>query len=153
MKKVFNHELIEIKIPANSTSTKFQIPDQQNLRNCLVTGVGAYYEEVCPISILSGLPLITQAQTKSVFLTLQDYTGYEFIKQLPMVAIETIQGAGATLLNDQDQKIIEPALVNYPKSYISLSAPITLVNDVVVVFAVYYIDQSHKRLTTFGNKN
>ena len=152
MKKVWKHELIEIVIPANSPSTKFQIPDQPNLRNVNLVGLESYTIENMPNSILSGHILPTEAQLKTIFLTLQDYKGNEYFKQAPIGILRTLQ-SGTNGNIDRDFKNFTGQLTNWPKSYIQLSAVLGNVADVSIVFSVYYFDKSEQSNTTFGKKS
>lgn len=151
MKKISKHEFVEVIIPANSTSTRINIPDQPNLRHTRLTGIQVYTEASMDESILSGETPPTAAQLKKMFLTLIDYGSFEFLKFAPMGIFQTIQNVADANI-DRDFKSFKGQEVNYPKSFISLSSALGNVNDVAVVFSVYYVEPLKSDGKTFGNR-
>lgn len=143
MKRVFKHEMIEIIVPANSTSTKFQIPDQPNLRDTNILGVEAYTDDVTPKSPLSGEAVVTETELKSIFLTFQDNAGNEFNKQAPLLQYKTIQSSANGFI-DRDFKNFAGQVVNYPKSYITMPVALGNVVNKSVLLSIFYIDKTYK---------
>lgn len=162
-------EVIEILIPAGTTKTKIQLPDQQNLRNTHIMDIEAFYSEILPKSILSLNDLIPLTLMKSVFLTLQSYNGKNFQWQRPLIdfkykanvitngpvdnglLIADIQNYNLTRFNGQR--------VNYPKSYIEIADP-TLINANVtqsVFLNIYYREEDkvakEDKKATFKNRS
>ena len=52
-KKIVRHELVSILIPANSTLTRFNIPDLPNLRNVHTFGIQVYSDQQVTNDIIS----------------------------------------------------------------------------------------------------
>jgi hypothetical protein len=154
-------ETIQIIIPAGTTLTKFQLPDQQNLRNTFIMDIEAYYAEILPKSILTGDAIIPLALMKSIFFTLQSYNGKNFVWQRPLIDYKykntfsidpsDFQNFNLTRFNGQR--------INYPKSYIEIADP-TLVSPTVrqVVFLNIYYRETDKTAekdkgATFRNRS
>jgi hypothetical protein len=140
-KKIIRHELVSITIPANSTATRFNIPDLPNLRNVHLWGVQVYTKDQVFADINSGNALLSHtAVLHNSFLTLVNYGGKEFLKQAPSIIFNTIQANlnTSTNWNELDIKSFAGQKVNYPKSYIEFNtAPATGVNQVYLM-SVYY---------------
>jgi len=154
MKKVYRHELIEISIPANSTATQFKIPDQPNLRNMKLVGISAYAQENTPASPISQQAVITEAEMKKVYLTLQDNSGDQFVNLSPLSNYRTIESTAATPNIERDFKSFTGQMVNYPKSFITMSSALGNIADEVVLLSIWYLDPAKGNSTaTFGNKN
>lgn len=168
MKRIVKHELIEVLIPAGSQATRFMIPDQQNLRNTQIWGIQFYFDKIIPLSIISQKPVIDKIVFQRSFLTLQAYSGREFLKQSPIPLFQTIENNLVTSIDfiqvppviiecteqEKDFKNFVGQKINYPKSYIDtvgiLSDPRL---DKVFLFSVYYTDLNEKfEQTSFDNK-
>jgi hypothetical protein len=151
MQKIYKTELVEIIIPANTTATKFQIPDQPNLREVLLMGVETFSYEITPKSVLSGTKLLSTAQLQQVYLTFQDYNGVEFNKQSPAITYKTIGNTAGEFV-ERDFKKFTGQKTNYPKSYIQF--PVTLGNteDLSFLMQVSYYDPSQKGSATFQKR-
>ena len=161
MKRIVKHELVEVFIPANSTATRFLLPDLQNLRNVNLWGIQMYYDKIVPISILSNRNVIKKATLQRSFLTLENYAGRQFLKQSPIVLFQTIEnnladtGAGNddSSIQEKDFKNFVGQKTNYPKSYIDIVAPTGSEKDEVFLFSIYYTDKDEQySRTSFDNK-
>lgn len=169
MKKIVKHELVEIKIPANSTNTQFPIPDYPNLRWVELMGIQAYYDQIVPFSMISQDAVITKGDMQLGYITLQDYSGNNFLNQCPLVIFQTIENGmtGYTFniadvdvnyspsIQEKDFKNFNNQKVNWPKSYINFAQAVTAEEyDRVVLLSVYYVDpQDKKEQATFANKS
>lgn len=154
MKKVYRHELIEIYIPAGTAATQFKIPDQPNLRNMKLMGISAYAQENTPASPISQQAVITEAEMKKVYLTLQDNSGDQFLNLSPMSNYRTIESTQATPNIERDFKSFTGQIVNWPKSFLTMSSALGNGADEVVLLSVWYLDPTKGNSTaTFGNKN
>jgi len=86
MKKIIRHEIIEVVIPANSTSTRFLLGDYPNLRNVHLWGIQAYTQETNgKLGINTLVPIISYDTLTTGYLTLVNYGGKEFSKQVPLL--------------------------------------------------------------------
>jgi hypothetical protein len=144
--------LVEIKIPANSTSTRFLIPDLPNLRQVHIWGLEVYYSKVdnsnvqfdigvIPTGLQTQLPLIDLVALKKSFITLVNYGGKEFLKQAPSVIFNTIfngQPNGSINPMEWNSKQFTGQRVNYPKSYIDFTAAPATNVDQCFMFSIYY---------------
>jgi hypothetical protein len=125
MKKIFRHELCEIQIPINSTSTRFNFPDLPNLKDTNLFGLQVYHVDELPISPLSGNALPTKVQMMAnCFITLIDYQGFEFLKQCPAVVFNTLvfDLNTSTNVRENNPKTFNGQMVNWAKSYITFTA-------------------------------
>jgi hypothetical protein len=159
-KKIIRHELVSVAIPANSTLSRFNIPDLPNLRNVHTFGIQVYTEEITTRDIISQNPVVNSiAVLKNSFITLVNYGGKEFLKQAPATIFQTI------VLNldrenksqyEQDFKQLIGQKINYPKSFIEFSTPPATGVDTAYIFSVYYSlpmeDEKRDSGYSFGNK-
>lgn len=161
MKRIVKHELIEVVIPAASNATRFSLPDAQNLRNTQIWGLQVYYSQIIPNSIISAKKTITKTIFQQSFLTLQGYSGREFLKQSPFPIFQTIENNLSQFAEiecseqEKDFKNFVGQRINYPKSYIDtvniVSDPLV---DLVYLISIYYTDNNDNfSKETFDNKN
>ena len=159
MKRVIKHELIEVVVPANSTATRFQLPDAQNLRNVQTWGIQAYYDNQVPISIISQRILVNKKYFTYAFLTLENYAGREFDKQSPLSKFQTIENnmtntVSECSIQEKDFKSMCGQRINFPKSYIDVVLPVAKEIDTVFLLSVYYSDAGETfSQTTFNQKH
>lgn len=136
---IYRHELVEIKVPANSTQTRFNLPDLPNLRNVHILGVAAYVSgEPVSNSILSGLPVISYGVAQRAYLTLVNYAGKEFLKQIPFLNFKSYAAGNVNDTRDLDLKSFTGQKVNYPKSYIDFTTAPGIANDTAILLSIYY---------------
>lgn len=157
-KKIIRHELVSVTIPANSTLTKFQIPDLPNLREVLTFGFQVYTINQVAKDIISQAPVLSHtAVLHNSYMTFVNYGGKEFLKQAPSIMFNTIQQADATGTNwnEMDFKSLIGQRINYPKSYIEFTAPPATGVDQAFIFSVYYSLplQQEKRDSGFSFSN
>lgn len=158
-KKIIRHELVSVLIPANSTNTRFVIPDLSNLRNVLTFGLQVYTIDEVAKDIISQNPVLSHtAVLHNSFLTFVNYGGKEFIKQAPSIMFNTINNnAGAsTNWNEQDFKSLVGQRINFPKSFIEFTTPPATAVDTAFIFSVYYslpiLEEQKESGYSFGNK-
>lgn len=161
-KKIIRHELVSVLIPANSTNTRFVIPDLSNLRNVLTFGLQVYTIDEVAKDIISQNPVLSHtAVLHNSFLTFVNYGGKEFLKQAPSIMFNTInqaQGAGitATNWNEKDFKSLVGQRINFPKSFIEFTTPPAIAVDQAFIFSVYYslpiLEEQKESGYSFGNK-
>lgn len=137
--KIIRHEWIEIPIPALSTLTRFNFPDLPNLRNVLLFGLEVYSASQVQISINNQLPLIQQpALLQNCYVTLVNYGGKEFLKQIPIRTFFNIYDSAADVAYETYPKYFCGQRVNWPKSYIQSTAAIGVGVDTTFALSVYY---------------
>jgi hypothetical protein len=143
-KKIIRHELVSVNIPANSTLTRFVIPDLPNLREVLTFGLQVYTVDEVAVDIISRNPVCSHTNVlHNSFMTFVNYGGKEFLKDAPAIMFNTInqaQGAGltATNWNEMDFKSLIGQRINFPKSFISFATPPATAVDTAYIFSVYY---------------
>jgi hypothetical protein len=159
-KKIIRHELVSVNIPANSTLTRFVIPDLPNLRNVLTFGIQVYTVNEVFTDIISQNPVCSHTVVlHRSFLTFVNYGGKEFLKQAPAIMFNTLNdnAAATTNWNEQDIKQLIGQRINYPKSFIEFSAPPALAVDTAYIFSVYYslpvLEEQKESGYTFSNKS
>jgi len=158
-RKVYKTQVIEVRIPTGSTRTKFQLPDEQNLRYVHLLGIETYTIEELPLSPATNTPVISPDLMKSISLTLQAYQGENFMWQQPIQGLRTMDVGGVALIPHQTFPLaFAGQRVNWPKSYIEIADTSLIPGvDVVVVLNVYYKEGSAKSRkdakATFRNRS
>lgn len=143
MQKIIRHELVSVAIPANSTLTRFVIPDLPNLREVLTFGIQVYNSDQVRLDIISGNPVLPASVVLNTsFLTFVNYGGKEFIKQAPAQMFNTLQSLGvaapSNTYTEQNTKTLIGQKISFPKSFIEFSSPPAAANDQAFIFSVYY---------------
>lgn len=141
MRKIIRHELVTVNIPANSTLTRFNMPDLPNLRNVHLLGLQVYHIDEVAVDIISRNAVCSHTVVlHQSYLTLVNYGGKEFLKQSPAITFNTINNnaVNSTNWNEQDIKSFIGQKVNYPKSFIEFTTPPALAVDTAYIFSVYY---------------
>ena len=158
-KKIIRHELVSVLIPANSSSTRFVIPDLPNLRNVLTFGLEVYTLESVAKDIISQNPVLSHtAVLHNSFITMVNYGGKEFLKQAPSIMFNTVnQNANiATNWTEMDTKSLVGQRINYPKSFIEFTTPPATLVDQAFIFSVYYslpiLEEQKESGYSFSNK-
>lgn len=160
---IIQHEIVEVIIPANSTLTRIQFPDIQNLRDSNLVAIEYYaglaskYEDTetlrNPSFALLNSELVTKTPTgrnlvptdwaKGCFLTLQSYNGVEFLHQSPVMSHRYVNGfsrtdVGQTYTSENFQKQFSAQKCNWPKCYLERFITPTATEDLSFLFSVYY---------------
>lgn len=159
-KKIIRHELVSIAIPANSTLSRFNIPDLPNLRNVHTFGIQVYTDEITTRDIISQNQVVNStAVLRNSFITLVNYGGKEFLKQAPATIFQTIVLNDTNMVKneyEQDFKQLIGQKINYPKSFVEFSAPPATAVDTAYIFSVYYSlpmeEEKRESGYSFGNK-
>ena len=132
--RIKRFQAVEINVPSGSTLTRFQFPDQPQLRNAKIQGIQVYTPTAITKTPLSGATPTTLADLKQSFLTL--YQGdLQILYQLPILAFNNIQDLTSPSvwelpeMNDID--------ISWTKSYISTAAALATTN-VTYSFGIYY---------------
>lgn len=128
-------DIIEVPIPAGSTATQFNFPDQPQLRNAKVIGIEWYNMHVITKSPVSFNSIIDDADAKQCFVTLMQ-GNLEKSNRKPLATYNRYNGS--TIPNVMDIDMPDEFIVSWVKSYITLAAP-AATTDVVVVLGVYFI--------------
>lgn len=131
-------QLIEIKIPKNTVGTvktKIQFPDEQNLRESHLMGIETFHYADFPQSIVTKQTVVSEDVLKSIFITLQDYNGYNFDLQSPAITYHT-NGT----VRENSPSVFVGQKMNYPKSYIEIAdvSKLSTEEDQVLPVRVYY---------------
>ena len=158
-KKIIRHELVSVLIPANSSATRFVIPDLSNLRNVLTFGLEVYTLESVAKDIISQNPVLPHtAVLHNSFITMVNYGGKEFLKQAPCIMFNTVNQNGniATNWTEYDIKGLVGQRINYPKSFIEFTTPPATTYDQAFIFSVYYslpiLEEQKESGYSFSNK-
>lgn len=159
-KKIIRHELVEIIIPKASTLKKFLFPDIPNLRNVHLWGLQVYTVDALTKSPISTNGLCTHTSVlHESFITLVNYGGKEFGKQMPAVDFNTLKQQLNTGTNwsEEDFKNFVGQKVNWPKSYVEFTAaPADANNDLSYLVSVYYslpiAEEKQESAFSFNNK-
>lgn len=121
------YEMIEVNIPANSTATRFNVPDQPQLRtdqtmDVVVQGIETFTLTDIPLSP-NGVSLPSIAELKQTFLVLY-VNGEESIFRIPLLKLHTINNFAEPFNNAEfDTPRFENLLVDWAKSYFFVPTP------------------------------
>ena len=146
MQKIIRHELVSVAIPANSTLSRFVIPDLPNLREVLTFGLQVYNSDQVTKDIVSGNAVLSSATVlNTAFFTFVNYGGKEFLKQAPAQMFNTLQNlynpgliGGGTNYTELNTKTLIGQKISFPKSFIEFSTPPATIVDQAFIFSVYY---------------
>jgi hypothetical protein len=161
-KKIIRHELVSISIPANSSLTKFLVPDLPNLREVLTFGIQVYTVDEVAIDIISRNPVTSHTNVlHNSFMTFVNYGGKEFLKQAPAIMFNTVNQSLSTVAgtnwNEMDFKSLIGQKINFPKSYIEFATPPATTVDTAYIFSVYYslplLQEKKDSGFSFGNRS
>lgn len=132
--RIKRFQSVEISVPNGSTLTKFNFPDQPQLRNAKIQGIQIYTPTVVTATPLSGSTPVTLADMKKSFLTL--YQGdLQIVYQLPILNFNGISDLTSPFvwelpeMNDID--------ISWTKSYIQTSSALATTN-VAYSFGIFY---------------
>lgn len=132
-----NYQLVELKVPANTTSTKFYFQDQPNLRNKLIEKIEFYGSGAFEIA-----PSGTQNSTiaPASFVTFADSTGNDFIQDLNIYELQGIleRPVNSNPASFNGPFTFKPRSIVFTKSFVSISAPNPGVAAASICFGVYY---------------
>jgi len=153
----YAQDIIEITIPAGNTSLKINIPDQPNLRNVQLVGMQIFDVTTQTKSILTGNALCSKADLTKMAITFCDYKGFEFLKYAPALSFRTIDSVtaanGENAGNiERNAKLFKGQIVNFPKSYISLTEVLGNVAPLAVYIAISYYSKNDASATTYFAK-
>lgn len=131
-------QLIEIKIPKNTPATlktKIQFPDEQNLRFSHLMRLEVFHFADFPLSIVTKTKVIDADVLKTIFITLQDYSGYNFALQDPAITFHT-NGT----ISERQTSVFTGQKMNYPKSYIEIAdiAKLSTTEDQVLPIRIFF---------------
>lgn len=159
MRKLIRHEMVSVTIPANSTLTRYNIPDLPNLRNVHLLGLQVYTADELAKDIISQTPILSKTSVlHNSFITLVNYGGKEFLKQAPSILFNTLSANLQTSTNWYETSPIAfvGQKANYPKSFIEFTSPPSTVVDTAFVFSVLYSlpieDEKKESGYSFNNK-
>ena len=132
--RIKRFQAVEINVPSGSTLTRFQFPDQPQLRNAKIQGIQVYTPTAITKTPLSGATPTTLADLKQSFLTL--YQGdLQILYRLPLLALNNIQDLTSPHvwelpeMNDID--------ISWTKSSITTSTALGT-TGVTYSFGIYY---------------
>jgi len=142
MQKIIRHELVSVPIPANSTLTRFVIPDLPNLREVLTFGLQVYNNDQVTTDIISGNAVLDATTVlNTAFFTFVNYGGKEFLKQAPAQMFNTLQAFTSQVparYTELNTKTLIGQKISFPKSFLEFSTPPASAFDQAFIFSVYY---------------
>jgi hypothetical protein len=143
-------ETLVISLPAlpvgGSVGNKFQFPDDQYIRDKKLVSLKVYPQELLPLSV-NNVPNAPMSYISQAFLTLESYSGVQFVKDKPLQDFQN--GALAVSWNTYPQ-IFRGQRVNWPKSYIFFPNPalVFLPTNVDMVIEVGFTEVDKDQLKT-----
>lgn len=133
--------MVSVTIPANSTLTRYNIPDLPNLRNVHILGLQVYTVDEVAKDIISQNQVCSHSVVlHNSFITLVNYGGKEFLKQAPGILFNTISANLQTSTNwfENNPLGFVGQKANYPKSFIEFSTAPAIGVDTAYIFSVFY---------------
>lgn len=131
-----NYQLVELKVPANTTSTRVYFADQPNLRNKLIEKVEWYDSSAVPFGP-SGLS--NDVTNRNTFITLADKSGDEFVQDMSIYEITGIRSREQNLVNNFNAPFtIVPRNIVWTKSYVSFPVSNPALGAYTILIGVYY---------------
>jgi hypothetical protein len=114
------YELLEINIPANQTATRFNIPDQPQLRtdqdaDIAIQGIEAFDVNGVPLSP-NNFPVVSLAFLQQTYITLY-VEGEESIYRIPLIQLKRIANETATSPYQWNLQKFKNIQVDWTKSY------------------------------------
>ena len=132
--RVKRFKAVEVNVPSGSTLTRFNFPDQPQLRNAKIQGIQVYTPTVITATPLSGSTPVTLADMKKSFLTL--YQGdLQIIFQLPLLNFNGISDLTSPFVFELPE--INDIDISWTKSYIQTSTALSTTN-VAYSFGIFY---------------
>jgi hypothetical protein len=137
--RVKRFQAVEVTVPSGSTLTRFNFPDQPQLRNAKIQGIQVYTPTVITATPLSGSTPVTLADMKKSFLTL--YQGdLQIIYQLPLLNFNGIADLTSPYVFELPE--INDIDISWTKSYIQTSTALAT-TGVVYSFGIFYYFIKH----------
>lgn len=140
MNKVQNYEFIEVVVPQSSTATRFNFPEQPQLRFVSLLNLVCYTPNVVSSSILSGNSLLSVANLQKTYLVLY-YNDKESVNRIPILELNRIASNSSSadpyafaITPFAGQQIIwSKSYIQTPTAYSSISSA-----NFSVCLGVYY---------------
>ena len=138
MTKINNYEFIELVVPYNSGATRFQFPDQPQLRFVSMLNLTAYNQQMPKYSVLSNNELPQFAEFINAALVLY-YNDKESVDRIPLISLSNnINQPGIF-----DRAAFAGQTIVWAKSYLQFATPIanwgSYVGSISFAFGVYYV--------------
>ena len=150
---IVKHEILEVIVEAGTSKTRFQLPDAQNLRNVKLRNVEVYSSTNMAITP-TGRAVVSPADLKRSYLTLQGYNGREFLHEEPLPSLHYLFDADNN--TELLQKEFTNQRVNFPKSYIEFFYAVAPVTTFSFLISIYYVDlttEQQEGADTFKNRS
>jgi len=138
--KTNKYQLISINVPANSTGTRYNFPDQPNLRTAGLTSVATYSDKAISIGP-NGEAVSPIEDFKKAYLVLVN-GNQEDIFRIPLVELNRV------VPNNFDATEYVPAIthliefmgqqIDWSKSYIQLGSAPSVSTAFSFFFGIYY---------------
>ena len=142
MPLVYKSQLIELIVPAASTATKIQFPDQPYLRNKQILGIELIVNGDMDASPSNRVPLsLNEYQRSYLTLYLNDVTVPnaigEWIQNVPFVLLHRIQNTAT------DPFVREPynlagQVIYWEKCFVNFATALAPATDVSILLNVYF---------------
>ena len=137
-KKIVYNQYIYIPIPGNNgaqTKNQFYFPDDQNIRDTQLKTLSVYSENEVPVVPENNIKVITPDFLRHCFITLESYSGVQFVQKMPLIEFQTI-GASSNWQFQTNNFIGQ--YCNWPKCYIEVAdaQTTTAVDDRILLINV-----------------
>ena len=152
-----NHELINIIFNVGDTQRQFNFPDNPKLRDVNLEGIETYSVNTLPVNP-NGVSGVLDIYLTTTFVTLENYAGRQFVKDMPMLDFITNSFFTATNSVENWNKKFAGQRVNWPKSYITFNdLGVVPVKNFAWQFSIFYKDtpsiQNSNNKASFQNRS
>jgi hypothetical protein len=132
---ISNTYTVEVSIPNGSTALQFFFPDIPYLRDKMITGMCA---STSLYGVSTGLQNVSvSAGGANMFITLQTFSGEQFIQNIPAIELTNNLGGSQFYINTNTAWAFAPRNVVWPKSFIYF--PVAgFSTNVVAQFNIFY---------------
>lgn len=133
---ISNTYTVEVSIPNGSTSLQFFFPDIPYLRDKMITGFSA---SSALYGVSTGLQNISVTSGGlNMFVTLQTFSGEQFVQNMPVIELHTIFGGSQFYINTNSITGMAPRNIVWPKSFIYFPSS-GFSTNVVAQFNIFYL--------------
>lgn len=161
LRKLIKSESQPIILPIGTAGgQQIYFPDNQYIRNKKLMGLtltinGQNLFGLAPQTYVDGTELIDLVYANQIYITLESYSGVQFIRKKPLMQFVNVQYQGVGVINSPEfigQK------VNWPKSYIEIAnGTAAIAKKLCVLFDVEFTELNAETIRqqlapTFGEK-
>jgi hypothetical protein len=136
--KITNSQLVEVIVPAGTTTTTFNIPDQPQLRGKKITGVEIFNATDISNGPSSTATIPTGTMTKAYFtfyVNKKNGESGQFLLNVPFSTLHRVAGVNPYVFEIPDFDDLD---IDFNKSFITVTSSTLFASAASFLFNVYY---------------